>query len=321
MNRFQAWYRAQPKALRALLTVNAVIYVVWVLLLSNIEPTFHFVRDHLALNPALPGLLVEPWQLITYNFLHIAPGFWGFIHILFNLLWLYWIGRDHEDLHGPHALLALYLITGLGGGLLTVVLHAAFPGVGAFGGPVHGASASVLGIMTAVAVMYPYKKIALLIIGTVRLIYVVLAFLVLDLLFLAGSGTAVGAHLGGALTGFLFVRAEQKGADLTSWARFFFRDRRRRTAAPVTPERSGLLGRLEAWLASRSSAPPEAGTAGGGRRASKSPLARLRTLQVSEAEPDLPASEIDRILDKISEQGMESLTEEERRVLHEASRK
>ncbi len=320
MNRLQSWYRAQPRALRTLLTINVVIYLGWVLLLGRIVPVEGFVRDHLALNPALPGILVEPWQLVTYNFLHIGPGVGGFIHILINMLWLVWIGREHEEMHGPHQLVALYLITGVGGGVLTVVLHALFPTVAFFTGPVHGASASVLGVMTAVAFLYPHRKIGLFLLGTIRLLYLVLIFLALDLVFRLGGQTAVGAHFGGALFGFLFVKVEQRGVNLTSWARFFFRERRAARAAGH--EGASLLERLEARLASRSKEKPGAASRGEGRKkASRSPMAKLRALQPTEEVVEPLESEVDRILDKISEQGFDALTEEERRVLEEASRR
>lgn len=310
--------------MRALLTINIVIYVLWVLFLAHVAATRNFVFEHLALNPALPGVLFEPWQFVTYNFLHLGAGIGGLIHIGFNLLWLYWIGREHEDLHGPHVLVAIYLITGVGGGLVTVLLHALFPEAPFFGGVIHGASASVLGVMTAVAVTYPYKKIGLFLLGTFRLIYLVLAFLVIDLLFLSAGGTAVGAHLGGVLFGFLFAKAEQKGIDLSSWARFFFGEKasaRRQRGGRRGGERRGgeqesFLGRLEAYLASRSKRKEE-----GGPPQKKAPKPKRRTLQPTAPAEAPVESEIDRILDKISEQGMESLTEEERRVLKEASRR
>ncbi|QXD15873.1 rhomboid family intramembrane serine protease [Rhodocaloribacter litoris] len=317
MNRFQAWYRVQPRALRALLTINVVAYVLWQVLLIHFDVTRRFVVEHVALNPAFPGILLEPWQLVTYGFLHLEPGFWGLIHILFNMLWLVWIGREYEELHGAHRLLAVYLLGSLGGGLLTVFLHALFPSVGAFGGIVHGASASVLAVLTVVAVTYPYKSIALLFIGTVRLIYVVIGFLALDILFLAGGGTSVSAHLGGALFGFLFARAEAGGIDLSSWARLFFRSRRPRRASTRRDMREGegLLGQVEAWLASRRA--ERAGQPDGPARPA-SPGVRE---PLTDADGNSLEGEVDRILDKISEQGYDALTDEEKRILYEASRR
>lgn len=331
MNRFQAWYRAQPRALRALLTINVVLYVVWQFVLIHIDVVYRFVYQHLALNPELPGILFEPWQLLTYNFLHLSPGLGGFLHVLFNMLWLVWIGRDYEELYGPHRLLSAYLLGGLGGGLLTVLLNVVFPEA-IFGATVHGASASVLGVLTTVAVLHPDKSIALLFIGTVRLIWVVVAFLVLDLLFIAGSNTSISAHLGGAFTGFLLARAEGSGTDLSSWARIFFRDRRR--AAPRPAPRSseaetggGVLARLDRWLGSRSRRKGQPKPKPDKKKPSgKARITRLRPTRSYETAGEGPEdsgleSEVDRILDKISEEGYDALTEEEKRVLYEASRR
>ncbi len=306
----------QPPALRALLTINVVIYVLWVVLLVRIRPVNGFVWEHLALNAQFSDVLFEPWQLITYNFLHLGLGLGGFLHILFNMLWLVWIGREYEELHGAHRLLALYVITGIGGGLLTIAVYTLFPGSEEEATLVHGASASVLGVLTAVAVLYPYKSIALIFIGTVRLIYVVLAFLALDLLFLSSSNTAVTAHLGGAFFGFLFARAEGRGIDLTSWAKVFFRSRERRSrrASPAGNRDEGALARMEAWLAARRS--QKADPTG------RSKVRPMRTYQTTvETTAGAVESEIDRILDKISEQGYDALTDEEKRTLYEASRK
>ena len=316
MNRFQAWYRVQPQALKALLTINVVIYVLWLLLFIHIDATNAFVWNHLALNPRLPGILFEPWQLFTYNFLHLQPGFWGLIHIGFNMLWLYWIGKEYEELHGPQRLLAAYLIGGLGGGLITVVLHALLPGVGAFGGVVHGASASVLGVITTVAILYPYKSVALIFLGTVRLIYLVIGYLALNLLFLSGGSTSVSAHLGGALFGYLLARGESRGIDLSSWALIFFRSHgrshRRNTPSPRRQEGQGIFGRFGGWKSSKES--------DHGPRPTR--IHTLHNLEKTVEEANGKSeTEVDRILDKISESGYNSLSDEEKQILYEASRR
>ena len=334
MSRLQTWYHALPKATRGLLTINVVVYVCWVLLLAHIPATRDFFWNHLAFHTEWPRFLMEPWQFITYNFLHLGdlenPGlsFGSLLHIGFNMLWFYWIGRDHEEMHGSKHIVALYLITGMGGGLISVLLFALLPPsvLGSHEAVIHGASASVLGLLTAVAVMYPHKKIGLILIGPVRLLYLVLAFLAFDLIFRFGGGVAVGAHLGGAFFGFLFVKIEDKGVDLTSWTRIFFREPRRRRSPAPAEENQSFLGRLEARLASRSQedkrTPPRGESKKRTKAGGKSPMAKIRALHTTEKQP--PPSlehEIDRILDKISEQGMESLTVEEKRLLEEASRK
>jgi len=311
VNRFRAWYQVQPAALRALLTINAILYVLWQVLLVHIGPVNAFFFRHLALNPDLPAILLEPWQLITYNFLHLGIGFWGLVHIGFNMLWLYWIGKEYEELHGAHRLMSAYFIGGVGGGLLTVLLHALFPEFGPFGGTVFGASASVLGIMTTVAILYPFKSIGLIFIGTIRLIHIVIGFLVLDLILMAGRNTSVSAHLGGVLFGLLLAKAEGNGVDLSSWARVFFSVSRSERTGYAKKDES-IFQRIEAWLSFRD-----------GKKKEETRSAKIYpfTSSSSTTETDASESEMDRILDKISEVGYDALTEKEKRILYEASRK
>ncbi len=309
----------QPPAIRALLTINVVIYVLWFLLLQHFTPMQVLFEKHLALQADAMTFVYQPWQLITYNFLHLGTDLGGILHITFNMLWLVWIGRDYEELHGSHRLLAVYIIAGIGGGILSIVLQGLAPGFGA-GSPdavvyVHGASASVLGIMMTMAILHPYKSIGLLFLGTVRLLYVVLGFLVIDLLFI--KGTAVGAHWGGVLFGFLFAKAEASGVDLSSWAGYFFRGSGRSSSSSSSGEREGMLRKIENWLASKNDAgeptPPK-----------KQPT-RERTWRRTEVDVEVIESskedEVDRILDKISAEGYEALTPAEKKILYEASRK
>ena len=300
----------QPPALRAVLTINVVVYVLWLLLFIHIGATRQLFLEHLSLVPFVPDVFFEPWQFVTYNFLHLSTGFWGLIHILFNMLWLVWIGREYEEMHGSHRFLAIYLIAGVGGGLVTVLWYLIFPPAGMV--TVFGASASVLGVITAVAIFYPYKSIALFLIPfPIRLIHLVIAFLVLDVLLMAGGTTAVSAHLGGALFGFLFARGERSGIDLSSWARVFFeRGSGRRS------------GRSRRSKAQRSRGLFKSGKK---RRSSPEPQQSARITRIGGAsevdESDSGSDDIDRILDKISEKGYEALTAEEKKTLYEASKR
>jgi membrane associated rhomboid family serine protease len=288
--------------MRALLTINVVAYLAWQIL-RLFDPIEGFVWNHLALNPDLPGILLEPWQLVTYNFLHLSGGLGGLIHIGFNMLWLYWIGKEYEEMHGAERMYALYMIGGVGGGLLTVILHNLLPGLGLFSGVVHGASASVVGLLLAVGVLYPYKKIRLFLLGTWKLLYIVIGFLIIDFLFaLTGSTSSISAHWGGALGGFLFARAERGGVDVTSWAGVFVGGRKRRKKKKKT-----WVDRIEDWL---TGAEPETTEAEGG---SSSRPGRSSSRAAEE--------EVDRILDKISEQGYDALSDEEKRILKDASQR
>ncbi len=285
----------QPEALRTLLAVNVVVYLAWGLLLRHIGFTAYFIQEHLALHPGIPRILFEPWQLVTYNFLHLGGGLGGFLHILFNMLWLYWLGRGYEDMHGAHKLLAVYILAGIGGGLLSVFVYS----FGAQPTFIHGASASVIGVITAVATHYPNRGIGLLFIGVVPLKYLVIGFLALDLLFGIGSNVAVSAHFGGAASGFMFARAERMGMNVAGWARAFFPSDRRSS--------KGFFGRMGGMF----------GSSGGNKKTSRS--SRSKTEQKSSSRID--ESEVDRILDKISEKGYDALSDEEKRILYEASKR
>ena len=307
-----------PPAIRALLTINVVIYVLWFLLFQHFDAMQVLFRRHLALQAEPSTFIFQPWQLITYNFLHLGTDLGGILHITFNMLWLVWIGRDYEELHGSHRLLAVYIIAGIGGGILSIILQGLFPGFPALKAAeaatrvyVHGASASVLGIMMTMAILHPYKSIGLLFLGTVRLLYVVLGFLVIDVLFLRGN--AVGAHWGGALFGFLFAKAESSGVDLSSWAGYFFRRGSRGRSS--SGEKEGMLRKLENWLASKN----------GPGESQPRPPSRERTWRKADVEVEVVETskedEVDRILDKISAEGYDALTPAEKKILYEASRK
>jgi len=311
VSRFRLWFYAQPRALRTLLAINVAAYLIWQLVLIHFEPTAMFVYRHVALNPTLPGILYEPWQVLTYGFLHLSPGFGGLLHILFNMLWMMWVAREYEQMQGPRKMFALYIMGAIGGGLMTVFLHALFPGAAPFGGIVHGASGAVMCILMGIAIEYPQKTIALLFVGVVRLIHVVFGLLFLDILFLAAGGTSVSAHWGGALTGFLWGRAARAGIDLSGWAGIFYPSRR-------GPAGGGLLHRLETIFEQRSDR--KSGKKNVGSK-SGDIVARGGGLDTIEAAPKTKdEADVDAILDKISERGYDSLTPAEKKKLYEASK-
>ncbi len=290
---FRLWYYSKPPALRSLIAVNVVLYVLWQFLRFS-DTIALFFYQYLTLHPQLPDILWHPWQFVTYSFLHLGTGLSGFLHILFNMLWLYWMGYDYERLYGSHRLLALYVLAAIGGGVLTVVLHTLFPGVPNFGGPVYGASASVIGVLVAQATLHPRRGIGLLFIGVVPLKWLAIGFLVLDALLGFGSNVSLSAHWGGALVGYWFVQLERKGVDLSSWAQWFMgRPSRRRIS---------VMARLEHMLSRK-----EQSTSGTSLTASN-----------MQGE-DIDEREIDRILDKISAYGYDALTEEEKEKLYRAS--
>lgn len=292
--RIMRWFQLKPPALRRLLLANIVVYLAWILALGHIDVTRAFVTEHLALNPAIPNILFEPWQLLTYSFLHLGFGLNGLFHIVFNMLWFVWLGQEYEEFYGESRMLWLFGAGAVGGGVATVILHAVFPGVPAFGGYVHGASGAVLGVIAAVATLHPHKRIGLLFLGVWPIRTLLIAFLALDLLFGMAGGVSVSAHLGGVLGGVLYATAQRGRTGL--------RVVRSSAAADESP---GFLRRLDDWLGSRAE-----------KRTGPS---RRRVEQIATV-AEIDQSEVDRILDKINEHGYESLSEEEKRLLFEASR-
>ena len=191
----------------------AVQIVRIVLFLSNRIEYFDVFERWIAIPSNLNTLAQRPWTIITYMFFHV-----DFIHILFNLLWLYFLGRVFIEEMGLKKLLGIYLLGGMAGGLLYVAFYNLFP---VFEPVVEqsialGASASVTAIIMAACFYRPDRRIHLVLIGPVRLMYVGLIMLVITSLvdFTSNTGGKI-AHLGGALTGLLFVHYYRRGKDIT----------------------------------------------------------------------------------------------------------
>jgi membrane associated rhomboid family serine protease len=235
------------------------------------------------------------YQLVTFQFMH-----GGWMHLLFNMIGLYFFGRAMEETLGRRGLLTLYLLSGTVGGLLQMALAFALPVY--FVGGVVGASAGVFGLIAAFATRAPDQPITMFFYifpVTFKAKYLLLlegslAFLgVLGPLihFTALTGNiAHAAHLGGMLTGIFFIRWAGKGPRPFE----FWRPFARREPSPKR-ELVGAAPR-RAWRSARK--PPE----------------------------DLPPAEfisreVDPILEKISAQGIHSLTERERQILEAARSK
>jgi len=158
--------------------------------------------------------LTRPWTLITYMFLHFE-----FLHILFNVLWLYWFGKIFLEYHNQRRLLSLYLLGGLAGGLAFMISYNLVP---VFKGSVLftqllGASASVIAIVIAIAVYVPNHLIHLVFIGPVKIKWIAVISILLYIIGLSGSNAGGNfAHLGGALWGWLYMSQLMAGRDIAS---------------------------------------------------------------------------------------------------------
>lgn len=237
----------------------------------------NLTNDYLLLPAYLPKLLIRFWTPFTYMFMHA-----GIFHILFNMLWLYWMGQIFEEYLGNKRTVGLYIFGGLAGGLLFVICYnllPAFTNVNAAAtGTIVGASASVMAVIIATATLLPDYTISLILIGPVKLKWIALFYIVIDFLGIAGANAGGEiAHLGGALLGFIYIKQVQRGNDFIL-----------------------AIGKLFT------------------RQKPKMKVVTNATAQ--KRSNDLPRQdEIDRILDKISGSGYDSLSKQEKEILFRAS--
>lgn len=274
-----------------LIYINAGIFLV-VALVNLFLVLFKMDSGHwmnyLMFPASFMQFITQPWTLITYMFMHA-----GILHILFNMLWLYWFGRLFLNFFSAKHLRGLYLLGGIAGAALYMVAYNLFPYFedAVYSSYLLGASASVLAIVVATAVREPNYPVQFMFIGTVRLKYVALFMVVLDLLFITADNAGGHlAHLGGALAGWWFASGLMKGHDLTKWinvALDFCSGRW--NPAPKKPKMKVHYGDKQ-----------------------KDYEFNARKKERSD--------EIDRILDKLRKSGYGSLTEEEKKSLFDASK-
>jgi membrane associated rhomboid family serine protease len=161
-------------------------------------------------------LLTRPWTLFTYMFTHKE-----LLHILVNLLWLYWFGSIFLEYFDQKKLVAVYLLGGLTGALVYVLSYNIFP---AFSSvvkesiPLLGASASVMAIVVAIAAYVPDYTVMLFLLGRVKIKYIAIVVFILTsvLDFSVNSGGKL-AHIGGAVFGYLYTLSYRQGHDLGKW--------------------------------------------------------------------------------------------------------
>ena len=251
-----------------LLIMNGAVFVMQL-------ATQHQLTNQLAFVPALT--LLRPWTLITYMFAHGS-----FMHLLFNMLGLFFFGPPLEARWGSREFVKYYFICGMGGAALSFAF--------AFGSPIIGASAAVYGVMLAFAMNWPDQPIYIWGIFPIPAKFLVMILGVMSFYSMmggAGDNIAHAAHLGGFAAGFVYLKLNRRG---------------------------GVLGNLKKGMAKRRmqvvrTDEPE-------RRPTAPSTASRRT-----ATETVQLDELDRVLDKISTQGMQSLTPDERRLLDDVSRR
>ena len=277
--------------LQRIILVNVLVYLGFALIrafmklfMSSMDAYF-IPSQWLAVPASVPALIFKPWTLVTYMFYHE-----DFFHILFNMLWLFWMGKIFQEYLGNKKLLSTYILGGISGALLYIIAYNVFP---LFSETVSysfalGASAGVLAITIATATLLPDYRINIMFIGPVALKYIAIVSVFMDLISVSGSNAGGHiAHLGGALFGFIYVKQVKQGRDLALWF-------------------NNLIDRLATIFK--------------GRSKMKVSYKRAKGDDDFVSARKANQERTDEILDKISKSGYGSLTNEERDFLFKTSR-
>ena len=229
------------------------------------------------------------WTALTYMFIHE-----GFLHLLFNMLWLYWFGKLFLSSFSGRTLGSLYVLGGLAGAGLYLLAFNTIPYYRAMDRSLMiGASAAVMAIVMGIAFYRPELRLNLLFIGQIRLVYIALFAFLLDFLSLSDPTNPGGhvAHIGGALLGYLFAVRYHKGKDITLW---------------MSRMIDGLFGLFKPRKK---------------RSKMKVKHARNETDWEYNRRKHSEQQEIDAILDKLKQTGYSGLSSEEKKKLFDASKK
>ena len=276
--------------LKKLIFINVAVFI-GIRLLGVLLLLFNLqnlpVLLYLQLPASVTALLSRPWTVLTYMFTHF-----DLLHILFNMLWLYWFGELFLQFFNERQLGGLYVLGGLAGALLFVVSYNLFPyfrELTSFSF-LMGASASVMAIVFAVSFYRKDLEITLFLFGRIKLIYLALFTFVIDLLAMT-SENAGGhiAHIGGALFGIWFASRYAQGKDLTN-----------------------PINRLIDKIVNLGKRKPKMSVTYGGRSAKDWDY---------NARKHQEAADIDAILDKLKRSGYGSLSADEKKQLFDASKK
>ncbi len=294
-----AWDKPNNGLIQIIL-INVIVFVALIVfkvvfVLSGLSEVYSTVLSYLMLPADFAAFIFQPWSIVTYFFTHE-----GFLHIIFNMLFLFWFGRLIQDFLGNNRLISLYVVGGIVGGLFYMLIYNIIP----FyhdridGSLMLGASAGVFAVVVGAATFMPNHTFFLLFLGAVRIKYIAMFYVLLSLSRTIGSNAGGElAHIGGAIIGFIFIRQLQKGNDLgvpvIQTIDFFKGLFKPSPKIKVTHKKASGATHRKTAAASTSS------TTGG----------------------TTDQAEIDAILDKISERGYESLSKEEKQKLFNASKK
>ena len=294
-----AWNKPN-NGLVQLIIINVAVFVVLGILavissIPGLDGIFTFVYRQFTIPAPFDEFIFRPWTIITYAFAHSFLNLW---HIIMNMLVLYWFGRVFVDFFGSQKLINLYILGAIAGGVTYLLAYNLIPfyadRINMFSGMV-GASAAVFAISVATATYFPDHKFFMLFFGPVKIKYLVGIYIFISFLGSVGSNAGGNlAHLGGALMGFIYARQMMKGTEMGTWV---FKTMEFIKSFFVQKPKIKVTHRQPKSTSSQ------------------------RSSTATQPKSDFSQDEIDKILDKISERGYDSLTKEEKEKLFNASKK
>lgn len=292
-----------PPVIKQLLIINGIVFFIQFLAKSiavegGIITLEHYITKYFGLIPLFDGrVFIDgyryipasfwPWQLVTYQFLHGDLS-----HIFFNMFMLWMFGMELENLWGSKKFLIYYLSCGIGGAVLQLLLQAGSVAT-------IGASGSVFGVMVAFAMFFPDRYIFLYFLVPIKAKYLI-AFLVLIEVFSVGELSIIAhlVHIGGALTGLVMILIDRKQQINIEQ---IWRNLKKRYANPAKSRDTFRRPARSGWKSND--------------------VQEADFYDINQNKTNVNQSEIDRILDKISQSGYQNLTAEEKKILFEASKK
>lgn len=286
---------ASATMLMKIVVINIAVFlalnIITIVMIFAGEESGRFIVEQWVAMPGNFGRLARhAWTPLSYMFSQIEP-----LHLIFNMLWLYWFGIVFQLMSTPKRMIGLYLLGGLGGAALYLLAVNTIPYFAGHGGLLIGSSASVIAIVTATAIMAPDYRMNLLFLGAVSLKWIAIVTIGIDLLSVTGSNAGGHiAHLGGAAVGAIFALGLKRGHDIT---------------APL----NSLIDAIVNLFRRRPKVRPARFRASGAPSAPR-PKAPSAASAADQAE-------LDNILDKIKKSGYSSLTADERARLFDVSRR
>lgn len=257
----------------------------------------------LALPANLNDFALRPWTLLSYMFCHANLTRDPF-HILFNMLWLWWFGQFFMRNHTSKQMVSFYICSGMVAGLFFLFCYNIFPyfSLDRYYTEVVGASGAIFALIVAVAIERPDEVLGLNLfvkVVWIRMKWLALVVLGINLLcYRAGNDGGLVCHIGGAIFGLLYAMMERKGKDITAWPAHLFEIASR-------------------WIHDLRR-PRMTATRGGKREPISADKKRDMDYNAAQKNSD---AQIDAILDKISRQGYDGLTAEEKQLLFDASKR